>query len=70
MTDTFFNGTKFRMFNVIDDYNREALMVEPSHNLPSSKVTQLLDEMALTQGYPEMIRVDNGAEFTSHVFKK
>ena len=29
----------------------------------------LLDRLALTRGYPEMIRVDNGPEFISGVFK-
>lgn len=69
MSDALLNGRKFRMFNVIDDYNREALMVEPSYSLPANKVTQLLDLIASERGYPEMIRVDNGTEFTSGVFK-
>lgn len=69
MSDALQNGRRFRMFNVIDDYNREALMVEPSHSLPASKVTYLLDIIISKRGCPTMIRVDNGTEFTSTIFK-
>ena len=68
MSDAMINGRKFRTFNVIDDYNREALMVQPSFSLPAIKVTQLLEQIALRRGYPEMIRVDNGTEFRSDAF--
>jgi putative transposase len=70
MTDVLECGQKFRTLNVIDDYNRQCLLIEPAYSLPSTRVTQLLDEIALTRGYPEMIRVDNGPEFISKVFKQ
>ena len=70
MSDALYDGRKFRTFNVIDDYNREALLVEPRYSLPASKVVYLLDMIASTRGYPAMIRVDNGTEFTSLVFRK
>jgi putative transposase len=70
MSDALYDGRKLRIFNVIDDYNREALMVEPSYSLPANKVTHLLDVIASVRCYPEMIRVDNGTEFTSIVFRR
>jgi len=69
MSDVLYCGRKFRTFNVIDDYNREALLVEPSYLLPAIRVIALLDLIAQVRGYPEMIRVDNGPEFTSSTFK-
>jgi len=69
MSDALYDGRRFRTFNVIDDYNREALLVEPSYSLPANKVIYLLDVIASLRGYPEMIRVDNGTEFTSTCFK-
>lgn len=70
MSDALEDGRKFRTFNAIDDYNREALMIEPSYSLPSNKVTHLLDVIASRRGYPEVIRSDNGTEFTSAIFKE
>ena len=70
MTDVLICGRKFRTLNIIDDYNREALLIEPSFSLPTNKVTQLVDQVAVEHGYPEMIRVDNGPEFASGKFKE
>lgn len=70
MSDALRFGNKFRTLNVIDDYNREALMITASQSLPAQRVTDYLDVIALTRGYPEMIRVDNGPEFLSCHFKK
>jgi putative transposase len=69
MSDVLFCGSKFRTFNVIDDYNREGLLIAPGSALPAIRVTMLLDKIALTRGYPEVIRVDNGPEFRSEAFK-
>ena len=69
MSDALMDGSKFRTFNVIDDYNREALMVYPSFSLPAIRVTRLLEQIALTKGYPDIIRVDNGTEFRSSTFR-
>ena len=41
-----------------------------NHSLPAQRVTHYLDEIALTRGYPDMIRVDNGPEFLSKHFNK
>jgi len=69
MSDALCCGRKFRTFNVMDDYNREALLVRVGATMPAIKVIQLLDGIAAVRCYPEMIRVDNGTEFTSKVFK-
>ena len=69
MSDVLSHGTKFRTLNVIDDYNREGLLFETSYSLPAVRVTQLLDQLAIVRGYPEMIRVDHGPEFESNKFK-
>lgn len=69
MSDALTAGLKFRTFNVMDDYNREALHIEIGFSLPAGKVTECLDSIAITRGYPGMIRVDNGPEFTSTWFK-
>jgi len=69
MSDVLLCGSKFRTFNVIDDYNRECLLVEPGVSLPAERIIGLLDKKALMNGYPDIIRVDNGPEFRSSTFK-
>ena len=69
MSDVLESGQRFRTLNVIDDYNRHALLIKPSLSMPAVYVTQLLDQVIDTQGKPEIIRVDNGPEYISAVFK-
>lgn len=70
MSDALICGSRFRTFNVVDDYNRECLLIEPSFTLPATRVTQLLDQVAVHRGYPDVIRTDHGPEFESHEFKQ
>jgi putative transposase len=67
MSDSLWDGRKFRVLNVIDDYNREMLAMEADFSLPALRVTRVLDFLEEFRGLPTMIRVDNGPEFISHV---
>ncbi len=70
MSDALVCGRRFRTFNVIDHYNREALFIKASRSLTSKYITRLLDEMTAMRSYPEMIRSDNGSQFRSAHFIK
>lgn len=65
MSDALMCGRKFRTFNVVDDFNREALAIEIDFSLPAQRVIRVLDNIALIRGYPMKIRLDNGPEFIS-----
>ena len=68
MSDALYDGRPFRTFNVIDDYNREALRVEVDVSLTAERVLRVLDQLLVVRGRPERIRVDHGPEFTSATF--
>ncbi len=66
MSDSLEDGRKVRLFNIIDDYNRECLSIECGISMPAQRVTRILDQVIETYGQPESIRTDNGPEFISH----
>jgi putative transposase len=68
MSDSSRNQRRFRAFNVIDDFNREALGIDMVISLPAGRVTRYLDKLAGYHGYPLKIRVDNGSEFAGKTF--
>jgi putative transposase len=69
MSDSLWDGRRFRTFNVIDDFNREALAVEIDLNLPALRVIRVLERIAAWRGYPAKLRVDNGPEYISETMR-
>ena len=57
-----------RKFNVIDDFNREALGIDIAVSLPAGRINRYLDKLTEYHGYPLKIRDDNGPEFTGKTF--
>lgn len=66
MSDSLTDGRKFRLLNIIDDFNRESLAVEVDTSLPSLRVGRVLERLVAQRGKPANIRCDNGPEFISH----
>lgn len=69
MHDQLEDGRTFRLFNVIDDFNREGLGIEVDFSLPSERVKRALDNIIEWRGKPKQIRCDNGPEYISEVLK-
>lgn len=65
MSDALWDGRRFRTFNVIDDFNREALAVEIDSGISAVQVVRILDQIAVWRGLPKRIRFDNGPELTA-----
>ena len=65
MSDSLWDGRRFRLLNIIDDFNREVLNIITDTSLPTLRVIRALEELVEDRGAPEMIRVDNGPEFIS-----
>jgi putative transposase len=65
MCDSLVDGRRFRLLNIIDDYNRESLAIEIDTSLPALRVIRTLQRLIEMRNKPQTIRVDNGPEFIS-----
>ena len=59
------DGRSFRLLNVIDDFNREALGIEVDFSLPSERVIRVLCQIIAWRSRPHVIRCDNGPKTVS-----
>ncbi len=62
MHDQLSDGRSYRLFNVIDDYNREGLGIEVDFSVPTERVILSLEWIIEWRGKPKAIRCDNGPE--------
>jgi putative transposase len=65
MCDSLVDGRRFRLLNIIDDFNRESLAIEIDTSLPALRVIRTLERLIEIRTKPTTIRVDNGPEFIS-----
>lgn len=65
MHDALTDGRSFRLFNVLDDFNREGLAIEADLSLPAIRVIRVLEQIIEWRGKPGVIRCDNGPEYIS-----
>lgn len=63
--DQLSNGRRFRVLNVIDDYNREIVGQLTAFSISGLQVARFLSQLKERHGLPKQIVCDNGAEFTS-----
>ena len=65
VADTLLDGRRFRALTVVDNWSRHSPLIEPDFTLTGTKVVAALEHVVKRTGYPQMITVDNGSEFTS-----
>jgi putative transposase len=52
MHDALVCGRRFQTFNVVDEFNREALAIEIDLNIPAQRVVRVLDRIVANRAYP------------------
>lgn len=50
MNDTLMDERRFRLFNVVEDFNQEALAVEVDLNIPRHRVVHVLARLSAGRG--------------------
>ncbi len=70
MHDALEDGRPFRLFNMLDDFNREGLGIEADFSLPGDRVVRSLERIIEWRGKPKAIRCDNGPEYISTAVKQ
>ena len=68
MSDALACGRRFRTFNVVDDFNREALHIEVDTSINSSRLVRIFEQLKRDHGLPQVMRSDNGPEFLGEAF--
>lgn len=56
MSDALACGRRFRTFNVVDDFNREALHIEVDTSINSSRLLRVLEQLKRDHGLPQVLR--------------
>jgi putative transposase len=68
MADALICGRRFRLFNVVDDFNREALHIEADTSITSERLVRVFERLQKERGLPRVLRTDNGPEFLGEAF--
>ena len=59
------DGRPVRLLTVVDEYTRECLAIRVGRSLRSPHVIECLGDLMVERGVPELLRSDNGPEFTA-----
>ena len=65
MADQLFQGRRFRILTLVDNFSRESLGIRVGQRLTGDDVVKVLEAVTAERGKPRTIRVDNGPEFIS-----
>lgn len=66
VADQLFDGRKFRVLTLVDNFSRQCLAVHAGQSLKGTDVVNVLEDLKINQQIiPKRIQVDNGSEFIS-----
>lgn len=71
VSDSLFDGRKFRALTVVDNHTRECVAIEVAQSLTGDDVVRVLTNIAKERHqYPLRVQADNGPEFVSLALDK
>jgi putative transposase len=70
VTDSLFNGHRFRSLTLVDNFSRECLAIEVGQHIKGEDVVRVMERIKSVCGTPSFIKVDNGPEFISKELDK
>ncbi len=71
MSDQLFDGKRFRILTLVDNYSRKCHALEVGQSLKGMDVVRIMEQVRHRCGnLPERIQVDNGSEFISKDFDR
>ena len=65
MSDSVYDGRRFRMLTIVDTVTRESPAIAVDRSLTGQRVVAVLEQLQATRGVPQRIAVDNGPECVS-----
>ena len=61
MSDTLWHGKRYRLLNIIDEFNRELLHVKVGTSLPARRVIEALEQVCEYKGYQSELIMDQSS---------
>lgn len=58
------SGRSLKILGIVDDGTHEAVATHPEHAIGGEHLVRVLEVICADRGYPQIIRTDNGKEFT------
>jgi len=68
VSDALACGRRFRLFNIVDDFNREVVHIEVDTSITSERLVRVFERLCQERGLPQVLRTDNGLEFLGEAF--
>jgi putative transposase len=65
MSDQLFQGRRFRVLTLVDNFSRESVALRVAERFRGEDVVKVMEAISTQRGFPISIRVDNGPEFLS-----
>lgn len=62
--DRIASGRTLKCLTIVDDATHECVAIEVEHAIGGEQLTRILDRICSLRGKPQMVRSDNGKEFT------